>query len=54
MLGGINMMTDMVLELIIYLQELPMEQKNNIVIVLMIIYLIAVVLSFIYISRIKD
>lgn len=48
------MMTDMVLELIIYLQELPMEQKNNIVIVLMIIYLIAVVLSFIYISRIKD
>lgn len=48
------MMTDMVLELIIYLQELPMEQKNNIVIVLMIIYLIAVVLSFVYISRIKD
>lgn len=48
------MMTDMVLELIIYLQELPMEQKNNIVIVLMIIYLIVVVLSFIYISMIKD
>ena len=48
------MIADMTLRLIIYLQELPMEQKNNIVIVLMIIYLIAVVLSFIYISRIKD